>query len=127
MKTKFLRLISLFFLLLPVSVVLLGVGCKDDDSISVCGVEEPLTNLSWLKDLKADIEEDSEITSSVIALYSLDNVDYIYVQNHFSSAYEIPNTIFDCEGNEKYKCGGNQPVDSCTTFFSEAQKTKTLW
>lgn len=127
MKRKILKLITILLLLLPLCMVMLGAGCEKEDSFTVCGIENPITNLPWLKDLKTDLEEDSEVNSSKIIQYRLNDADYIYVQKSVGSAYDFPNTIYDCEGNEKYKCGGNQPVDNCATFFSEAQKIKILW
>lgn len=123
---KKLKLLSIFLLSL-FYISLLGAGCEKEDSISVCGVDDPLTGLNWLKTLRINLEDDVDISSAEIILYRLNTVDYIYIQKSVSSAHDFPNIIYDCEGNEKYKCGGNQPVDNCTTFFSEAQKIKTLW
>jgi len=123
MKAKIFK-ISFIFLLL----VTMGAGCeKEDSSSTVCGIKDPLTNLNWLRDLKVNLEGDSDVNLAEIVLYQLDNVDYIYVLKSISSSYDIPNTIYNCKGDEKYQCGGNQPVDSCTTFFLEAHKIKTLW
>lgn len=110
-------------------LILIITGCENEKetSVSVCGIENPLSNLEWLRNLKTGLENDFNVKSAQIVLYRLDNSDYIYVQKSVASTYDLPNTIYDCEGNEKYKCGGNQPVDSCTTFFSEAQKIKILW
>jgi hypothetical protein len=109
-------------------IVAIGAGCKKENSSSTaCGVESPLTNLHWLMDLKVNLEEDTIVNSAEIILYRLDNVDYIYVQKNIFSLYDLPNTIFDCEGNELYKCGGNQPVDNCSTFFSEARQIDVIW
>jgi hypothetical protein len=127
MKSKILKLLTTFLLLLPLCIVVLGAGCEKDDSISVCGVDNPLINLDWLKNSRIDLEEDADVSSAEIILYRSNDVDYIYIQKSVNSAHDFPNTIYDCEGNEKYKCGGNQPIDNCATFFSEAQKIKTLW
>ncbi|MCF6332543.1 MAG: hypothetical protein L3J11_04585 [Draconibacterium sp.] len=127
MKTKKLKLLTILLLLLPLCMTMLGAGCEKEDSISACGVDDPLINLNWLRDLKNDLKDDNSVTSSEIILYRLNDVDYIYVQKSVNSAYDFPNTIYDCKGNEEYKCGGNQPINNCTTFFSEAQKIKTLW
>lgn len=123
---KFIWQISMVFLLL----LTMGAGCDEknsDNILTVCGTPDPLTNLGWLKDLKASIEDDAEVTSSEIILYRLNNTDYIYVQKSGNTARDLPNTIYDCDGKEKYKCGGNQPIDNCTTFFSEAIRIKVLW
>jgi len=126
MKSKKFKLPTSLLILLWLFTALLGAGCEKVDTI-VCGIEDPLTELNWLQDLKTSIEEDVDIDSAEIILYRLNDTDYIYIQKSVNSAYDFPNTIYDCEGNEKYKCGGNQPVDNCTTFFSEAQKIKILW
>lgn len=122
MKKTILEISIMFLLLLT-----MGAGCEKENSLTICGTSDPLTNLDWLRDLKIDLEEDISVTSSKIILYQLDDTDYIYVQNTINSSHDIPNTIFDCEGNEKYQCGGNQQVDNCSTFFSEAQKIRILW
>ncbi|MCK9311507.1 MAG: hypothetical protein M0P26_04425 [Bacteroidales bacterium] len=108
-------------------VTIIIVSCKKEDSLSVCGCNESLLELEWLSRLKADLKGNANIYSAEISLYRLNDVDYIYVQESVSSSYDLPSTIYDCEGNEKYKCGGNQPVDSCSNFFSKAQKIKILW
>jgi hypothetical protein len=125
MKSKKLKLRTNYLLLLYVTLLI--CGCNDENSSIVCGIDDPLTECDWLKDIKTTLEEDTNITFAEILIYRLNGVDYIYIQKSTDSAYDLPNTIFDCEGKEKYKCGGNQPVDNCTTFFKEAQKIETLW
>lgn len=127
MESKKLKRITYFLLMMPLCVMTLGAGCNDENSSIVCGIEDPLTECEWLKDIKTTLEEDSNVSSAGIVIYRLNGEDYIYVQKSTNSAYDFPNTIFDCEGNEKYKCGGNQPIDNCTNFFKEAQKIETLW
>jgi len=103
------------------------VGCEKEKLPPVCGIDDPLDKISWLKELKINLEGDVGISSAEIILYQWNNIDYIYVQKTISSAYDFPNVVFDCEGNVKYTCGGNQPIDNCSTFFLEAIKIKTLW
>lgn len=122
MKTVFLKICA-FVLLFSLS----GIACEKEDSISVCGINDPLNNLHWLRDIKTSLEENNDINSAQIILYKLDNVDYIYVQKSIALAYDFPNTIYDCEGNEKFNCGGNQPIDACSTFFFKAEKITILW
>lgn len=105
----------------------MGAGCEKEDTLSICGVNDPLNNLDWLKELKVDLEKDVDVSSAEIILYHWNNKDYIYVQKTISSGHDFPNAIYDCEGNEKFTCGGNQPVNYCSTFFLEAQKIIILW
>ena len=77
--------------------------------------------------MKTDLEKNADVSSAEIILYRLYNVDYIYVQKSISSGQDFPNSIYDCEGKEKYTCGGNQPIDNCSAFFTAAQKITTLW
>ncbi len=109
---------------------LMGTGCekKEEDSVTVCGIENPLSNLDWLKNIKSQLKTDSDVTSAAIILYRLNNVDYILIHGTYHSVHDYPDSIiYDCKGNEKYVCGGNQQVDNCSTFLSNAQKIKTLW
>lgn len=122
MKTIILK-ISAFLLLL----ILSGAGCEKDESPTVCGVKNPLENLAWLKDLKVSLEQNSDVSSAEIIIYRWNDLDYIYVQKSIRSAHDLPNSIFDCLGEIKFSCGGNQPTNNCSTFFTEAQKIKTLW
>ena len=122
MKIKIFKI--MFLLLFP---VLLGAGCDKEESLSVCGIKDPLVDLDWLRDLKTKLEEDTDISSAKIVLYRLDSDDFIYVQKNIRFGHDFPNSIYNCEGGEEYVCGGNQPVDDCTTFFSNAQKIKILW
>lgn len=119
---KRIRVIFLFFVLLT------GIGCEKEDSSTVCGVENPFVNVAWLKELKEQIENNSEVSSAKIVLYRLDNTDYVYVHEIYQSKYDAPNPIFDCNGVEQYVCGGNQSpgLDSCSTFFNKAQRIETL-
>lgn len=106
----------------------MGAGCeKKEESITVCGVNDPITKLDWLRDLKTNLVENADVSSAEIILYRLDDVDYIYVQKSISSAHDFPNSIYDCSGEMKFSCGGNQPIDNCSTFFIKAQKITTLW
>ena len=121
----------MLLLLLPLCVVLLEAGCdeKEENTIPVCGIENPFVNLDWLKQMKKQIENNSEVTSAKIVLYRLNNIDYVYVHEQYQSTYDVPSSVFDCEGTEKYVCGGNQApgLDSCSAFFNNAQKIETLW
>jgi len=122
MKSIFYRII-VFILFLA----LIEIGCEKEKSSSVCGIDDPLTKINWLKNLKNNLEEDDNVSNAEIILYTWNTSDYIYVQKIIGSAQDFPNVIFDCEGNEKYTCGGNQPINNCSDFFSKAQKIKTLW
>jgi hypothetical protein len=115
---------SLFILLF---MILMGAGCKKEKPFSACGTVNPLTNLEWLSILKVNTEANAEINSAVIILYQWNGGDYIYYGVKITSLHDNPDAIFDCKGNVIFKCGGNQQVNTCSTFFSEAQKIKVLW
>lgn len=111
-------------------MLLAGAGCEkknNDNQLYFCGVCDPLTNLDWLRDIRISMEGDTDISSAEIILYRRNNFDYIYIQKSISSAHDFPATIFNCKGGEEFKCGGNQPVNDCSAFFSEAQIIKVLW
>jgi len=111
-------------------MLLAGAGCEKtpiDNQLDICGASDPLANLYWLRDLKTTMEEYSDVSAAEIVLYRLNKVNYFYIQKSVSSAHDFPATIYDCKGGEIFKCGGNQPINDCSAFFSEAQIIKVLW
>ena len=122
MKTTIFKLSAVVLLF-----VLIVLGCEKEETPTVCGVKNPLEKLDWLKDLKISLEKNADVSSAEIILYKWNNSDYIYIQKTISSSHDFPNSIFDCSGDVKFSCGGNQPIDNCSAFFAEAQKIETLW
>jgi hypothetical protein len=107
--------------------VLLG-NCETDNKDSACGITNPIKNLSWLNQLKNNLQNDPNIASAEIIIYTKQSTDYFLVKQKISLSYDFPGgLIYNCIGELKFTCGGNQPIDSCSIFLLDAQKIKTLW
>ena len=116
----------LVFLIL---VFFLSIKCENKArELTACGIPDPLNKISWLKDLKNELQNETKIESAEIVLYKKNNSDYLYVGQKIASSYDFPvGRLYNCEGILKYSCGGNQPIDSCSIFLLSAQKTSILW
>lgn len=123
MKKKFLILVTY---LIP--LLLISSGCeKQEELFNACGVENTISDIDWLADIKSNYESNDDVSNSKIVLYQWNNESYFYVQKTISSTNDLPNQIYNCSGEAILKCGGNQPVNNCSTFFDEAIKIKTIW
>ncbi len=115
-----------------ITILLIGfsfVGCNktNDNNLCACEMQMPVKEIPWLLELKTNLEEDSEISSAMIVLYNWNGQDYFYVATTIPGLYDIPYTVYDCEGNEILRCGGNAQYDNCKGFFSESEEIDIVW
>ena len=87
MKSKILLLTSFIVLVFIIS-------CKKEASICVCGVEDAIVNVEWLRDLKKSVKNNDEKVSAEMSLYKWNGNDYIYLQHKIISGHDFPNTIY---------------------------------
>ena len=70
-------------LLLASFIVFATAGCEDEESkdVVVCGIQDPLENIDWLKTLVSELTNDTEVDSATITSYDYleSNVLYVYV------------------------------------------------
>ena len=78
-------------------ILIMGNGCKDEEEkISVCGVEDPIENLGWIKEKIGDPNSWIEIEVYYIKYQGIDYIGAFYLPTSYGS-YLI---IYDCEGNK---------------------------
>ena len=110
-------------------VIFFAFSCEEQEQneSTVCGVHEPLKNVSWLKTLVSGLNNDIEIDSATITVYDYlgSNALYLYIERKDQN--DIPNPIYDCNGSIIFKVGGNQLNDSSTIFFNMAINPKLIW
>lgn len=85
----------LLILLLPV------LSCKEEDpdkSIEVCGVKDPVRNLSWLKDLIEKISQDKLGKFATITLLDLNG----------EPVFNYQSIEMSCIGCVTYHCDGSR-------------------
>jgi len=100
---------------------------NEDEAPCACGVENPLENIVWLKNLVTDLTADTEIDSAIITSYNYIESNAFYVYIHKKMQYNVPSPIFNCEGVIIFKVGGNQLNDSSAIFFNHAANPILIW
>lgn len=110
-------------------IIFLFIGCnKDsDDNLCACGMQLPVKEIPWLGVLKAGLKANPEISSAMIVLYNWNSQDFFYVTTAVSGLHDIPDTVYDCTGNEILRCEGNSQTDNCISFISESEKIGIIW
>jgi len=105
-------------------------GCeKEKFLVSACGVENPDRNIPWLADMLYNITAVAlpEIQSVDLYKYNTKEIIRISWKNYYQ-LYDAPTgSIYDCDGNYLYMCGGSQPVDSCSIVINKSQYIGRIW
>jgi len=111
-------------------IALTAFSCEkenEEEAPYACGVENPLENIVWLKNLVTDLTADTEIDSATITSYNYLESNAFYVYIHKKMQYNMPSPIFNCEGVIIFKVGGNQLNDSSAIFFNHATNPILIW
>lgn len=92
MKKTSLKLNLLIYIMMAIFL-----GCdKNDDKVTVCGVEDPLENLEWIDEKIGDPNSWIEIEVYYIKYNNTDYIGAFYLPTSYGS-YLL---IFDCDGNK---------------------------
>lgn len=122
-----LYIISLIFWAILIS----ASYCKRDESISACGIEDPIKNVKWLQSIIDYYNNDTSQTWDTVNIYLYDynNSNAFALETKKTGVYDIPMSIYNCEGKPIFICGGLQPpqLDSCNVFFKSASNKILLW
>ena len=104
-------------------------GCEHKtDSCTVCGVNNPIENIPWLKSTIDNITASNYKTLSEVDLIEYESKELILLKWTLNGIYDIPTgEIYDCTGNLLYTCGGNQPIDSCSIILNESRYLANIW
>ena len=117
MKTIILK-ISAFLLLF----CLMGTGCEKDDKPCACGVENPIENLDWLKQIF-----DSGVRPFKVYSFTSNGNEFILTEDSLGNARM---TFYNCDGELKCDVGGAAGVggncDLPTGYWSDFEKNKKL-
>ena len=126
MKSTYLKLVIGILILLFTSFS----GCEKEKLIATaCGIDNPDKNIPWLADRLYSIAAVALPEIQRVDLYEYRSEELIRIvwENDYQ-LYDAPyGSIYNCEGNLLYKCGGNQPVDSCSIVISKSRYIGRIW
>jgi hypothetical protein len=62
-------------------------------------------------------------------MYNYKNSNAFIFEAKEIGLYDVPTSIYDCDGRTILVCGGLQPpqLDSCNTFFQSATNKTLIW
>lgn len=108
---------KLKFSLTLLVLLLIGSTCKKDDKLTVCGVENPLENLDWLKAYEPNPYEASAPDIYYVKYSSVDYIAFHYP--NFSDPFTI---VYSCEGIEVCRAGYPYSGDYCYIWYDADKK-----
>jgi hypothetical protein len=125
MKTLIFKIVMCLFLGL-----ILGFNSCEHDSLldQACGIKNPSENISWLRNLITDINTNQNKDLQCIEIREYNSKEIMFITWKLIGIEDAPTgSIYNCEGDLLYHCGGNQPVDSCSYVLSNSQLIGYIW
>ncbi len=114
-----------YLLSLGLAIVLL-TSCKDDEPDKTCNYDNPLQEISWLKDIRDGFDLDTGPQRQRIIQYWYNGKDVFLIQ----SCYQCPDAlsvVYDCEKNIVCEFGGIDGLNTCPDFGQNATNEKILY
>jgi hypothetical protein len=91
-------------------------------------VENPTENLPWLKSAIENIAESDYQTLSKVDIIEYNSKQMILLSWTLNGIYDVPTgSIYNCNGDLLYHCGGNQPFDSCSYVVNNSKYIGNIW
>lgn len=109
--------------------VMFLTSCPSDfDSLenNTCNVEDPISNLVWLKEIKDNLEQSASATKKQIIQYSYKNETVFLVDICYNCADNLT-TLYNCSGAVICEFGGIAGINTCPDFDKEATDKFILW
>ena len=134
LKTKFLKVMTLskpirfkiesrFSLFVVISWLLMS--CIEPDSINSCNFENPLEEISWLREIVNTLEASMDSVGYEIIRYDYKGSTVFYVNDCFGCSDGIIR-VYNCEGEVICEFGGTHGINSCPDFLETATDSTIL-
>ena len=92
----------------------------------VCEVDNPLENLTWLKEIRVGFELSSFYVKRKILQYDYKNETVFFIDSCNGCADNLT-IVYNCEGSIICEFGGIGGLNTCADFTAEATNEITLW
>ena len=114
------------FLFLVILAVL-AICCKDKEvNNKACNSDNPLEEISWLKEIKDSFDLDMGPQRQQIIQYRYAGKDVFWVDNCFQCPDALV-IVYDCEKNIVCEFGGIDGRNTCPDFEQNAKNKKILY
>lgn len=114
--------------ILIVNVLYLFISCNDNQEVfsNTCKTNSPLIELSWLKEIKDNIDRIDCAGISSITQYTY-NTKTVFEVNICSNITDGQTTVYNCEGEIICLFGGITGENTCPDFYDTATNKIILY
>jgi len=105
-------------------LAILYTSCGDD---KVCDTDNPLEELSWLKDIRDQFDSDGTSPPQTITQYTYNGASVFLVDACASGCADALTYVYNCEGMIICEFGGIDGRNTCPDFQSESKDAQVLY
>ncbi|MEQ9403285.1 MAG: hypothetical protein RIM99_06870 [Cyclobacteriaceae bacterium] len=120
MKNFLIQLVAVFLFVLFQS-------CDEDSTdVSGCGVDDPLSELKWLSELKNDFDQRMQPAAVSITMYTYKEASVFEINSCIGCADNLV-SVYNCEGEVICEFGGIAGLNTCEDFATTATNPVLLY
>ena len=108
------------------SVIFLTSCPSDLDYETTCDVDIPIADLTWLREIKTNLEKSASASKKLITQYTYQGKSVFLVDSCNDCADNLT-TLYNCEGTVICKFGGITGLNTCPDFEKKATDKIILW
>ncbi|NOX66186.1 MAG: hypothetical protein GXO85_10465 [Chlorobi bacterium] len=113
-----------YFKLFIIILVIILSACSDQNKI--CGSDNPLDEIAWLREIRDQFDEDMGPQRQRIIQYKYYGNDVFLIEECFQCADAV-SIVYDCEKNIVCEFGGYSGKNTCPDFNQNATEEKILY
>jgi hypothetical protein len=98
----------------------------EEESSLPCGVEDPLNDLLWLKELKERMEKNMGVAGSQIIQYTYEGTTVFWVDQCFLCPDNLI-TVYNCMGQAVCQFGWISDLNTCPDFHDLVTDSTVLY
>ena len=91
-----------------------------------CGVQKPLEELKWLREIKFEMEANANMIGGQIIAYRYNGEDVFWIDDCYNCADKLVK-VFDCSGGVICEFGGIAGQNTCPDFAEKATDSLMLF
>ena len=107
-------------------MIVLSACSIDDENNITCNTDNPLEDISWLKEIRDGFDSDMGSQRQMIIQYRYNGNDVLLIDNCYQCADAL-SVVYDCEKNIVCEFGGIDGRNTCPDFYQIATNEEILY
>ena len=107
-------------------MIVLSACSIDDENNITCNTDNPLEDISWLKEIRDGFDSDMGSQRQMIIQYWYNGNDVLLIDNCYQCADAL-SVVYDCEKNIVCEFGGIDGRNTCHDFYQIATNEEILY